>query len=389
MLRIFTAFLWLAFLPQLALSQQEDIVRIGLNGGRSVSKAEVSRVEGSYQLIADGKTLRTLEAGQKLSFTASGELVVVMSGNAVIGKYKRVVVKGSTAGVLRLKVHAGKSTFERVYPDNLIVRSQAGKLYLVNEAWLDRYVEGVTEAESGKGHTLEYYKVQSLIARTYALANLHRHATQGFHLCDEVHCQAYKGKARFEPLIIEATAATKDQVLVDHNIKLITAAFHSNCGGQTLNAEHVWSKPLSYLVGRPDTFCLAMPNSQWEKRIKRSEWSSYLQKHAANGAQATTDSAFLHAYQPSMRPHFFADSSARVRMTSVRRDLGLRSAFFVVHEQGDSVRFMGRGFGHGVGLCQEGGMRMGQLGYDCRSILHYYYKDVHIIDRRQIRFFAD
>ena len=389
MLRGFTVLLCLALLPLIALSQQEDIVRIGLNGGRSVSKAEVSRAEGSYQLIVDGKILRSLEAGQKLSFTASGELVVVMSGNAVIGKYKRAVLKGTQHSVFRLKAQTGKSTLERVYPDNLIVRSQAGKLYLVNEAWLDRYVEGVTEAESGKGHTLEYYKVQSLIARTYALANLHRHATQGFHLCDEVHCQAYKGKARFEPLIQEATLATKDQVLVDHNIKLITAAFHSNCGGQTLNAEHVWSKPLSYLVGRPDTFCLAMPNSQWEKRIKRSEWSSYLQKHAINGAQAMNDSTLLLSYQPTMRPHFFADSSARVRMTSVRRDLGLRSAFFVVEEQGDTVKFMGRGFGHGVGLCQEGGMRMGQLGYDCRSILHYYYKDVHIIDRRQIRFFAE
>ena len=269
------------------------------------------------------------------------------------------------------------------------MRSQAGKLYLVNEAWLDRYVEGVTEAESGKGHQIEYYKVQSLIARTYALANLQRHATNGFHLCDEVHCQAYKGKARFEPRIQEATLATKDQVLVDHNIKLITAAFHSNCGGQTLNAEHVWSRPLSYLVGRPDTFCLAMPNSQWEKRMKRSDWNHYLQKNAIDESQAMNDSALMHSYQPTLRPHFFADSSARIRMTSVRRDLGLRSAFFVVEEQGDTIRFMGRGFGHGVGLCQEGGMRMAQLGYDCRSILHYYYKDVHIIDRRQIRFFAD
>lgn len=389
MLRTFTAILWLACMPELVLSQQEDIVRIGLNGGRNVSKAEVSRAEGSYQLVADGKILRTLEAGQKLSFTASGELVVVMNGNTVIGKYKRAVLKGSQNSVFRLKAQTGKSNLERVYPDNLIVRAQAGKLYLVNEAWLDRYVEGVTEAESGKGHTYEYYKVQSLIARTYALANLHRHATHGFHLCDEVHCQAYKGKARFEPLIQEATLATKDQVLVDHNIKLITAAFHSNCGGQTLNAEHVWSKPLSYLVGRPDSFCLAMPNSQWEKRIKRTEWSSYLQKNAINQAQAMNDSTFLRSYQPTIRPHFFADSSARLRMTSVRRDLGLRSAFFVVEEEGDTVKFMGRGFGHGVGLCQEGGMRMGQLGYDCRSILHYYYKDVHIIDRRQIRFFAD
>lgn len=389
MLRGFTVLLCLALLPLIALSQQEDIVRIGLNGGRSVSKAEVSRAEGSYQLIADGKTLRSLEAGQKLSFTASGEFVVVMNGNTVIGKYKRIVLKGSPNSVFRLKAPLGKSILERVYPDNLIVRSQGSKLYLVNEAWLDRYVEGVTEAESGKGHQLEYYKVQSLIARTYALANLHRHATQGFHLCDEVHCQAYKGKARFEPLIPEATLATKDQVLVDHNIKLITAAFHSNCGGQTLNAEHVWSRPLSYLVGRPDTFCLAMPNSQWEKQMKRSEWSSYLKKNAIDEGQAMNDSTLLRSYQPTMRPHFFADSTARVRMTSVRRDLGLRSAFFVVEERGDTVRFMGRGFGHGVGLCQEGGMRMAQLGYDCRSILHYYYKDVHIIDRRQIRFFAE
>lgn len=389
MLRGFTVLVWLACLPFMALPQQEDSVRIGLNGGRSVSKAEVSRVEGSYHLLGDGKTVRNLEHGQKLSFTGSGESVVVMSGNTVVGKYKRAVVKGSENAVFRLKTQQGKTSAERVYPDNLIIRSQGSRLYLVNEAWLDRYVEGVTEAESGKGHELEYYKVQSLIARTYALANLNRHATQGFHLCDEVHCQAYKGKARFEPLIQEATLATRDQVLVDHNIKLITAAFHSNCGGQTLNAEHVWSRPLSYLVGRPDTFCLAMPNSQWEKCIKRSEWNTYLARNATDNSQAVNDSAFLFSAQPSIRPHFFADSTARVRMTSVRRDLGLRSAFFVVEEQGDTVRFMGRGFGHGVGLCQEGGMRMAQLGYDCRSILHYYYKDVHIIDRRHIRFFAE
>lgn len=370
------------------MAQQEDVLRIGLYGGRGITKANVQANGSAYTVVGDGKTVLSLSANGKCSFTATGEFVIVSEGTRTVGKYKRVVLKSPQANAsFRLHATSGTTVVKNtVYPDHLILRSYKGKLVLVNEVMLEHYVAGVTEAESGKGHEEEYYKVQAMIARTYALANLRRHAANGFHLCDEVHCQAYSGKSRFEPLIPEATENTRDQVLVDSDIRLITAAFHSNCGGQTLNAEHVWSRSLPYLVGRTDTFCYTMPHSQWEHTVNRSEWLNYL---SSKKASRPDDSLVVEIEYDAERPLYIADQREGLKLAEVRKDFGLKSAFFKVIPDGDRVRFMGRGFGHGVGLCQEGAMRMAQFGLESRDILHFYYRDVHIINRRHISFFAE
>lgn len=390
-LRSYLLVISLLILHSTAVGQQEDVVRIGIHGGRGLTKANVQANGVTYQVVADSKIILTLHPNNGCTFTPSSDGVLVSDKSKQYGKFKRVVVKSMVPdGSFRLQASAGNATVKNtVYPDHLIVRSYNNKLVLVNEALLDNYIAGVTEAEAGKGHELEYYKVQAMIARTYALANLRRHATHGFNLCDEVHCQAYSGKSRFEPLIPIATQASEDQVLVDADIKLITAAFHSNCGGQTMNSEHVWSKPLPYLVGRVDTFCYAMPHSQWEHTVNRNEWLSYLRKKSAYRPDANNDSIDVEIRYDSERPLYYADRSDGLKLAQVRSDWGLKSAFFQVMPDGDRVRFMGRGFGHGVGLCQEGAMRMAVFGMDCREILHFYYENVHIINRRHISFFAE
>ena len=55
--------------------------------------------------------------------------------------------------------------------------------------------------------------------------------------------------------------------------------------------------------------------------------------------------------------------------------------------RGDSVVFSGRGYGHGVGLCQEGAMRMAELKYSFKDILNFYYKDVHLVDLSALNYF--
>ncbi|HRD38480.1 MAG TPA: SpoIID/LytB domain-containing protein, partial [Bacteroidia bacterium] len=74
------------------------------------------------------------------------------------------------------------------------------------------------------------YKVQAILARTFALEHLSKHVTEGFSLCDQVHCQAYYGKPRFAD-IFNSVNDTKGKVVVDENLNLIVAAFHSNSGG--------------------------------------------------------------------------------------------------------------------------------------------------------------
>jgi stage II sporulation protein D len=64
----------------------------------------------------------------------------------------------------------------------------------------------------------------------------------------------------------------------------------------------------------------------------------------------------------------------------VRSDLNLRSTFFSLTVEGDSVILKGRGYGHGVGLCQEGAMVMAAKGFDFKKIINFYYTGVIITD---------
>ena len=61
-------------------------------------------------------------------------------------------------------------------------------------------------------------------------------------------------------------------------------------------------------------------------------------------------------------------------------DLNLRSTFFSVSVNGDSVTLNGKGYGHGVGFCQEGAMAMASKGYRYKDIINFYYNKVTISD---------
>lgn len=372
-------------------SQDAYPIKIGILRNDKIRSASFNSESGEYELIGDGKKLKLLQADDRVSLAPKGELVNIKLNGTDLGSFRRIVMKGIRwESTFRLTyTNSAGTSKKRLYDDHLIVRSASNHLTLINEIELEHYVSGVAEAEAGTGHDLEYYKVQTIISRTYALANLHRHNAEGFNLCDQVHCQAYKGKATHDANIVMAAYATKGHVLVDANINYITAAFHSNCGGHTVNAEDVWSKPVSYLVGRPDTFCLSMPNSHWEKILRKDEWHGYFTSQKDKELAQLKDSLSRITFFPGKKPVFFGDSLRSIKMTKLRHDFKLKSAYFSVYQTIDSVHLTGRGFGHGVGLCQEGAIRMAQLGFKCSEILHFYYKDVHLIDKENLIFFRD
>jgi stage II sporulation protein D len=64
----------------------------------------------------------------------------------------------------------------------------------------------------------------------------------------------------------------------------------------------------------------------------------------------------------------------------MRSDLDLRSTFFSVYAKGDSIILKGKGYGHGVGLCQEGAMEMAAKGFNYKQIIDFYYFGVFISD---------
>jgi stage II sporulation protein D len=80
------------------------------------------------------------------------------------------------------------------------------------------------------------------------------------------------------------------------------------------------------------------------------------------------------------RPDVLNIGNKKFKATDLRTRLNLKSAWFDWECNGDSVLFFGRGFGHGVGMCQEGAIRMSELSYSPSQIIKHYYRNVIIAE---------
>ena len=74
-------------------------------------------------------------------------------------------------------------------------------------------------------------------------------------------------------------------------------------------------------------------------------------------------------------------------LTTIRSDWKLKSTFFCIDSRDDAVVFYGKGFGHGVGMSQEGAMEMARQGYSYKDILRFYYTNVSIMNISNVKFF--
>jgi len=364
----------------LVLSSNGQVIDVGLFQTVKLKKVVVIPEKGEFEFYGDGVRISELGETDGLRLEISNGKILLKSLSNDFGSYKRVEFKGLTHQSLLNVKGIIPGTRANPYNDRIKVEIINGYLQIVNQVNIENYVAGVVEAEAGKERPVEYYKVQSIISRTYALANFRRHLAEGFQLCDQVHCQVYNGKSRHEPLIPVGVMKTKGMVLVDSDITLITAAFSSNCGGKTRNSEDVWSKPLSYLKSVSDTFCLSADHANWKKTISRSEWENYKKHNAVN-------TSFSSGKGASIDDTFSEFLYGKQDLNAIRSTFKLNSTRFVIEENGNEVTFIGQGFGHGVGLCQEGAIHMAELGYPYREILNFYYTNIHLIQLATLNFF--
>lgn len=262
---------------------------------------------------------------------------------------------------------------ERHYYGSLELKVIRGVVRIVNTTPFQRYLAGVVDAETGPKGSLEFYKVQAIIARTFTLENLEKHADFGFNLCDAVHCQVFKGTATRNSQINVAVERTNQQVLYEADGKMAFAPYHSNCGGQTESSDNVWGGNRYYLKRITDTFCVHQSKARWESRVPIEKWNKWLlRNHVAD----MVNQSFTHNADARQRQLTIGKTPISCR--KIRTDFNLSSAFFSVRTTPSEVIFNGRGYGHGVGVCQQGAMRMAELGYRCEDILSHYYKGLHI-----------
>lgn len=373
---------------KIKFSVTDEILYIKIFSQLKVQSFTFSSEIGTYSVWSNGVEILNTTKLPLVKFTYSNDSIEVKTFENTIGKFKHLKISSNNEiKSFRIKLISPDKK-PRFYQDNLILDTESGFLKCVNEIELDNYIAGVVQAESGKRSYQEFYKVQAILARTFALSHIQKHATEGFSLCDHTHCQVYFGKTT-ELEIVKAVSETKNIVVVDDNLNLIEAAFHSNSGGETANSEDVWGSKLSYLRSVNDSFSVKMPNAKWERKMAKDDWLSYLKIKHNYPIQDSNARWLAITFKQDCRKPYLEANNIRVPLKNVRTDLQLKSTFFSIIPFGDSLIFKGRGFGHGVGMCQEGAMRMAKLGYKHEEVINFYYQKTQLIDLRKLNFFKD
>jgi stage II sporulation protein D len=287
-----------------------------------------------------------------------------------------ILISGNTGrDLFSLRIN-GSSPERQYYSGDLKCFPDLGRLVFINNSNADDYIGGVVRTEGGRGKNLEYLKSQAVIARTYMYKYSDKHISDGYNLCDDTHCQAFNGIS-FDTLIRHATLQTRGLVILGPDSTLIISAFHSNCGGETSLPEDVWLSEQPYLKKVLDKYCTSSPNARWRKTLSISDWTANL-KNA--GLSAVPEDLSLLNFSQITRQNDYRVGIFTVPLRQLRSDLNLRSTFFSVKVEGNMVVLNGRGYGHGVGLCQEGAMVMASKGFNFRQIINYYYQGVIVTD---------
>ncbi len=362
-------------------------MRIGVFRDYKMKRVVLAYNYGSYGILADTTLFGALLPNEYIEVSAEGDKVRLKLGVVDKGIYSKVVLnefKFNSSITISPKSPVHK---QRKYNDDFEITSLAGELTIVNLVDMDNYLSGVVESEGGGGQMLEYYRVQALMSRTYALKYINRHKKEGFYLCDRVHCQAYHSMLRFTPLIEEAVKTTQGMIMVDSNGRPADAYFHANCGGQTCEPDYVWNNSIPYLNSFLDTFCIYTKQSVWEKRVSKMDWEQFLVKEYRFPIQDSVWKSKLYTFEQDQRKAFYIDPALGIPLRDLRMKFNLKSTFFTVALDGSEVVIKGRGFGHGVGLCQEGAMKMAKYGYEYRQIALFYFPGLFIVNYNDRDFF--
>ena len=274
-------------------------------------------------------------------------------------------------------------------PSTIRVQVHESGALVVREIPLEQYVETTILSEVHPDPTDEpvaqrLFEVQAILARTYAVTNAGRHAKDGFDLCSTTHCQLYEPArlktSRWVQAAHEAVRRTAGKLLWFGN-QPARAVFHADCGGHTSDAAAVWcGTGVPYLVGAPDT---CPDHMEWTFDARAAALLSALNADPRTNVGVALDQVEVSGRDTAGRAELITLRGTRTFVVRgevfrdvVTRSLGaksLRSTLFSVKRTGEHFLFSGRGYGHGVGLCQAGAAARIRAGASPADVLLHYF----------------
>jgi len=345
------------------LRSPEPKIRIAVRLG---SKPVTLRGEGLHFIHKSGRT--TPMPGRAVLKLANGGVFAQGIGN---------LKKGTKIETRLGPIRIGKQEF----PGRMEIFRESKKILLVNELDMEDYVASVVASEFPASWGLEAKKAQAVAARSYAY--MRRSTSKNdYHLDGTVADQVYKGD-KTDASSRAAVTATRGQVLSKGG-KLVSTFYSSTCAGETEDPNNVWPGRPSH--GVSSVTCGHCSNSRsfkWSSEVTNEDLLAAARK-SGHRAKKVEELLVLetHGSGRTAQLELKTNRGGILWNANEFRELvgwdRVRSTLFKLKKAKNGYELTGRGFGHGVGLCQWGAQGMDRKGMDYKEILGHYYPDTQL-----------
>lgn len=332
--------------------------------------------------------------GETIHMTPSGNMVKFQGKeNSVTLENKEIYGEGNCISI----APTAKELASACYPGHFYVSASKGLINAVNVVDVEEYLRGVVPYEIGKLDSSRFSALESqaIAARTYAYKHFGSRESMGFDVYADTKDQVYMGLRSATPLTDSAVKSTAG-IVMTYNGEFIIAYYHSTCGGMSETLA-TWERPdLPYLKSAPDLrddgtpWCNESSYSKWERKFSDKELESLIKK---NGKEAkakvpdfkkiknivvkdTLNSGRILTLAVETDKGKFEVRGDKVRWLFKKGGTILPSSFFRIEHKKGEWTVSGKGFGHGVGMCQMGVRARSAAGQDFKTILTHYYPGI-------------
>ena len=255
---------------------------------------------------------------------------------------------------------------------------------LVQQTTMENYLSSLLAKEMNGHWPLEALKAQAIAARTYALFQKKQHPSRLFALENSENYQVSGSFFDGTPITRKASMDTKGFILVNQKGRIVPAFFHSKCGGKTYLPQKVWSESVEGYHEVICPFCYKHGTKNWKRVISQNEIGRILLDSFPNKKNKTSNRHFQLMTNKKNQSFIYFSWAGKIKKVSksyLRKKLGrkkLPSNNFTIHQRSRHFSIKGKGFGHGVGMCQYGAFEMARRGKQHQQILSHYYPQLKI-----------
>ncbi|MBR1444287.1 MAG: stage II sporulation protein D [Firmicutes bacterium] len=251
----------------------------------------------------------------------------------------------------------------------------------------EAYIRGVVAAEMPINFETEALKAQAVAARTYAIRNSKdiynidpNSLGQAYISVDTMRANWGNDFESNYAKLCEAVAGTRGLIMV-YDDEPILAAFYSTSAGVTELAENVWGSSLPYIKNVESPLDKNAPNYESRASFDYSRAAEILRGYGGNivgGDSDIVDSIKIEEYTQAGYVKYVSVCGVIIKGTEIRSMFSLRSNYFEIERDGETITFITKGFGHGVGMSQYGAEFMAKEGSTFDEILEHYYSGITI-----------